>query len=184
MNWNWKSPSWKKSVPAVDFITAFGRLLLDGVMRDALAANPRAMAAQLNLCESDCAALAQLIPADLEFQARVLIRKRLDIVRRIIPETCRLLGTETWMAFHAYARTRWPSGEQSAAHDAHGFCCHLQRHRPDSLCDAERNRLCFAFSQDRFALHFIRRKQTKSALQFFLRFGPQCWRETTFYFRL
>lgn len=171
-------------MPAIDFITAFGRLLRDGVMRDALAVNPRALAAQLNLCESDCAALAQLIPADLEFQACVLIRKRLDIVRRIIPETCRLLGAETWPVFHAYARTRWPSGEPSAAHDAHGFCCHLQQHQPDSLCDAERNRLRFACSQNRFALHFIRRNQSKSALQLFLRFGPQRWRETTFYFRL
>ena len=173
---------------AIDFITVFGRLLRDGAMRDVFAANPRAVAAQLNLRESDCAALTQLIPADLEFQAGVLIRKRLDIVRRIIPETCRLLGAETWPLFHTYARTNWPPGEQSAAHDAQGFCHHLQEHQPDLLCEAELNRLRFAFSQDRFALYLIRRKQahnqTKSALQLFLRFNRQRWRETTFYLKL
>lgn len=173
---------------AIDFITAFGRLLRDGAMRDAFAANPRALAAQLNLCASDCAALSQLIPADLEFQAGVLIRKRLDSVRRIIPETCRLLGAETWPTFHAYARTSWPPREHSAAHDAHGFCRHLQHHQPNSLCEAELNRLRFVLSQDRFSIHFIRHKgkrnKSQPALQLILRFGRQRWREITFYFRL
>lgn len=173
---------------ALDFITAFGRLLRDGAMRDALAANPSALAAQLNLRDGDYAALMQLIPADLEFQAGVLLRKRLDIVCRIVPETCRLLGAETWPVFHAYARTNWPIGEQTAAKDAHGFCRHLKQHRPDFLCEAELNRLRFALSQDRFAFHFIRRKQTrgqtKPALQICLRFKRHLWRETTLYFRL
>ncbi len=172
----------------VDFITAFGRLLRDGAMRDAFAANPHALAAQLNLRESDCAALAQLIPADLEFQARVLIRKRLDLVQRIIPETCRLLASETWSVFQAYARANWPTSGQSAAHDAHGFCRHLQQHQPDALCKAELNRLRFVLSRRPFGLHFIRRKctrnESKPALQVFLRFGRRRWREITCYFKL
>jgi hypothetical protein len=175
-------------VPAIDFITAFGRLLRDGAMRDALAANPHDLLAQLNLRERDRAALAQIIPADLEFQARVLLRKRFDMVRRIVPETCRLLGAETWPVFHAYARTHWLAPGQSAAHDAHGFCLHLQHHQPDSLCEAELNRLRFTFSQDRFAFHFIGRKltrnQTKPAFQIILRFNRQRWREIVIYFRL
>ncbi len=175
-------------MPATDFITALGRLLRDGALRDALAANPRSLAAQLDLCERDWAALEQLIPADLEFQARVLLGKRCDIIRRIIPETCRRLGAETWPVFHAYARTNWPTREPSAAHDAHGFCRHLQQHQPDSLCEAELNRLRFALSQKRFALHFIRRRpprnQPRPALQLFFRLDRQHWRETTIYCRL
>ena len=173
---------------AIDFMTVFGRLLRDGAMRDAFAANPHALVAQLNLRESDCAALAQLIPADLEFQACVLIRKRLDIVRRIIPETCRALDAEMWPVFKAYARTTWPTSGQSAAYDAHGFCRHLQQHQPDALCEAELNRLRFALSRCRFALHFIRREctrnESKPALQVFWRSGQRCWREMTFYFKL
>jgi hypothetical protein len=175
-------------VPATDFITALGRLLRDGALRDALAANPDAVAAQLNLRPGDAAALAQLVPADLEFQARVLLGKRCDLVRRIIPESCRRLGGETWPVFHAYARTNWPTREPSAAHDAHGFCRHLQQHQPDSLCRAELNRLRFALSQKRFALHFIRRRpphnQPRPALQLFFRLDRRHWRETTIYCRL
>ena len=173
---------------AVDFITAFGRLLRDGAMRDDFAANPSAVALRLDLTEGDCAALTQLIPADLEFQARILIRKRLDIVHRIIPETCRALDAEAWSVFHAYARTTWPTSGQSAAHDAHGFCRLLQQHQPDALCEVELNRVRFALSRRRFVLHFIHRKSTrnesKPALQVFWRFGQRRWREITFYFKL
>lgn len=175
-------------MPPIDFTTALGQLLCDGALRDALAADPRAVAARLNLCESDCAALAQLVPADLEFQADVLIRKRFNLVRRIVPETCRLLGAETWPVFHAYARTHWLRREQSPAHDAQGFCCHLQQHQSDGLCEAEWNRLRFILSPARFACHFIRRpparNQTKHAMQLFLRLGRRRWREMIFSLRL
>lgn len=169
---------------AVDFITALGRLLRDGAMRDAFAANPHALTAQLNLRESDCSALARLIPADLEFQARVLLRKRLDIVHRILPETCRLLDVEVWPVFHAYARSSWPANGQSAAHDAYGFCRHLQQHQPNALCVAELNRLHFALSRRRLALHLITRNKSKPALQILLRLGRWRWREMTLFFGL
>lgn len=175
-------------MPATDFINALGRLLRDGALRDALATNPYAVAAHLKLRDGDAAALAQLIPAELEFQAGVLIRKRLDLVCRILPETCRRLGAETWPVYLAYARTCWPKREQSATHDAHGFCRHLQQHQPDCLCPAEVNRLRFAVSSKRFALHIIRRRppppRTQPILQLFFRLDQQGWRETTVSFRL
>ena len=175
-------------MPAIDFITALGALLRDGALRDVLAADPRAAAARLNLRESDRAALAQLVPADLEFQADVLLRKRFNLVRRIIPETCRLLGAEMWPAFHAYARVNWPPRERAAAHDAHDFCRHLQRHHPDCVCEAEWNRLRFVHAESRFALHWIRRQptrhQSKHAVQLLLRLGQRRWREIIFYLRL
>ena len=175
-------------MPAIDFTTALGQLLCDGALRDALAADPRAVAARLNLRESDHAALVQLVPADLEFQAGVLIRKRLNLVCRIVPETCQMLGDETWPVFHAYARSHWPARKQSAAHDAQGFCRHVQQHQPDCLCEAEWNRLRFAFSAHRFAIHFIHRQpsrhQSKRGLQLLVRFGRQRWWETIFYLRL
>lgn len=171
-------------MPPIDFITALGQLLSDGALRDALAADPHAVAARLDLRESDRAALVQLVPADLEFQADVLMRKRLNVVRHIIPETCRALGSETWPLFRAYARHHALARESSAASDAHDFCRDLHQHRPSDLCQGEWNRLRFAFSRRRFALHLIRRRavrwQSRHALQFFLRLG-QHWREMTFY---
>ncbi|KAB2644307.1 MAG: hypothetical protein DVB27_12325 [Verrucomicrobia bacterium] len=174
-------------MPPIDFISALGQLLSDGALRDALAADPGAVAARLNLRESDRAALVQLVPADLEFQADILLRKRFGLVRRIIPETCRSLGAEAWPLFRAYARHHAVARESSGARDAHDFCLDLHQHRPAGLCQAERNRLHFAFSQSRFALHLIRRRpapwQCPRALQFFLRLGRRRWREMTFYVR-
>jgi hypothetical protein len=172
-------------VPSIDFITALGQLLSDGALRDALAADPQAVAARLNLRESDHAALVQLVPADLEFQANVLMRKRFNLVSQYIPETCRSLGAETWPLFQAYARRHGLARESSAASDAHDFCQELRQHRPGGVSQAEWNRLSFAFSQRRFALHLIRRRparwQSQRALQLFLRLGRQHWREMTFY---
>ena len=173
---------------AADFITVFGRLLRDGVMRDAFAADARALAAQLNLREQDYEALAQLVPADLEFQANVLLGKRFEVVGRMIPETCRRLGAEAWPVFRAYGRTHWPASEQSATHDAHDFCRHLQQQQPNPNCKAEVNRLRFALSETRFAVHFIARERLGNratpALQLLFRFRRQRWRETMIYCRL
>lgn len=171
---------------AIDFITVLGRLLRDGALRDAFATNPQAVAAQLDVRASDRAALLDLVPEDLEFQARVLLRKRLDAVRRVIPQTCRGLDAQAWPTFLDYARTTWPSGDDLTARDAFGFCRHLEQRHPGALCEAEWHRLRFALSKQRFAIHRVRwrTKQGKArpALQFFLRPGPSRWREWVIYF--
>jgi len=172
-------------VAAIDFITALGRLLRDGTLRDALANHPHAVAAQLDIRASDRAALLELAPADLEFQACVLLRKRLDAVRRVVPHTCRELDTQAWPTFLLYARTTWPEGANPIAQDACGFCRYLQQRNPGSLCAAEWNRLQFAQSNQRFAMHRVRwrTKQGKprSALQLLLQPSPAWWREWVIY---
>ena len=65
---------------AIDFITALGRVLQDGALRDAFALDPLALARRLDLRERDQPLFLQLDPADLEFQARVLVRKRFVLV--------------------------------------------------------------------------------------------------------
>ena len=171
---------------AVDFITALGRLLRDGALRDALAAQPRAVAAQLGVLASDRAALLELDQEDLEFQARVLLRKRLDAVRRVIPQTCRQLDTQAWPNFLRYARTTWADGENPTAQDAFGFCRFLEQRNASALCPAEWHRLQFALSKQRFAIHRVRWRtkqgKTRPALQFLLRPAPNRWREWLIYF--
>ncbi|MEO6036632.1 MAG: hypothetical protein ABIQ35_15385 [Verrucomicrobiota bacterium] len=173
---------------AIDFITAFGQLLRDGSLRDAFAANPQMVAAQMNLRNDDLPALLQLIPEDLEFQARVLLSKRLDVVRRIVPETCRRLAATEWPAFHAYARSHWPNEADAIGRDAHNFCRHLKQANLQSICQAEWNRLEFAFSERRFAIHHVERRITdnksKTSFQIFLRTRRPRWHEIRFYFGL
>ena len=171
-------PNLNASTAPIDFTTAFGRLLRDGWLRDALAANPRAVVEQLAVREPDRPALLALVPADLEYQAVVLLRKRMKVVQPMLPETMRRLGEAAWPMFHAYARTCWPAGEHPGPKDAYDFVTFLQQHRPDSLCDREWNRLEFFVNRKWLAIHRVRRPQTDKpqrrhrwALQLLLRRG-------------
>ena len=111
----------------IDFITAFGRLLRDGKLRDLFAASPQAAAVQVRLQRTDWPAWQQLVPADVEFQATVLLRKRLDLVKFFAPETCRRMGGQLWSAFHDFARAGWPAEGSAKISDAFLFCRHLRR---------------------------------------------------------
>ena len=71
----------------IDFITALGRWLRDGRLRDAFAVNPQTVAEQIKLTANDWPGFLQLRAADLEFQARILLRKRFDLVQQLLPET-------------------------------------------------------------------------------------------------
>lgn len=171
----------------IDLITALGRLLRDGALRDALALNPASVVAKLDVREIDRQAIMQLIPEDLEFQARALLRKRLDAIRQLVPETCRRLGQEAWPAFHRYARTQWPAGRNPAVQDAYEFSRYLKNHHAGSLCGMEWNRLQFAQSRNRLSLRWVRRQAAAKAvgpmIQVFLRSRPEVWHELLLQFR-
>ena len=89
----------------IDFVTALGRLLRDGNLRAAFTANPQGIANQINLRAHDCLLFVKLIPADLEFQAHILLRKRFELVQQLLPETGRRTGEHFWNLFYEYART-------------------------------------------------------------------------------
>ena len=170
---------------ATDFITAFGRLLRDGALRDRLAANPEAAAEQADLSPNDWPAWRQLVPAEVEFQAGVLLRKRLELVRPLLPETCRRLGDNLWPAFQAYARYHWPTATNPKWEDALEFCTRLTRQHPGLVYAAERNRLEFARSGRRIALYRTilktARQPVRPGVQLFLRSRKNGWREISFY---
>jgi hypothetical protein len=175
-------------VAETDFITAFGRLLCDGKLRDVFAANSQTAAEQIRLRQSDLSAWLQLVPADVEFQADVLLRKRLDLVKFFAPETCRRLGEELWPTFRKFARVNWlPEGGVKIS-DAFLFCQHLKRQSPEAVAASEWNRLDFALSKRRMALQWVQmpttKNKTRHGLQFFLRGQGQRWREFFLYFGL
>lgn len=169
---------------AVDFITALGRVLHDGTLRDAFARDADAFVISINLRESDRPAFLRLSPADLEVQARVLLHKRFDQVRRLLPHTCRALGKSAWEEFAATLRSGSQAGAGFAVEDAHQFCSQLARTQSDCLCTVELNRCRFAQRRRRMALHLVRRPQGRRshALQLLVRFGPSRWREWQIYF--
>lgn len=168
----------------IDFITALGRLLRDGDLRDAFAANPPAVAAQINLRRADWPAFLQLVPADLEFQARILLRKRFELLQPLLPETARRLGEHFWPLFLEYARTNWPDGPRAALQDAGKFCAQLKRQPASLVSTSEWNRLRFALSERHLAVHFLVREdfrgKLRPQLQIFFRGYTLRWREFAF----
>ena len=171
----------------IDFVTALGRLLRDGNLRDAFAANPPAVANRINLREHDCPLFVKLIPADLEFQAHVLLRKRFELVQQLLPETGRRTGEHFWNLFYEYARTSWPGEPRAALQDAFQFCQQLKRRQPQLVSATEWNRLQFASSQTHLAFHCQVRetipRRWRPQLQIFVRGRTRRWREFSFSFR-
>jgi hypothetical protein len=168
-------------VHQLDFITALGRLLRDADLREAFVTNAAATVGSLGSSEAVRAALLSLEPADLEFQARGLLRKRFDLVRRVLPLTCQSLGAKAWPVFEDYARVCWPSGTLMEARDAEGFCSRLVRSHPEAVSRSESNRVQFAFGHRKAAVHWVGdlviNNRIRSGLQIFLRLNRFAWRE-------
>jgi hypothetical protein len=175
-------------VTEIDFITAFGRLLRNGALRDQFAADPQAAAGQINLRRSDWPAWQQLVAPDVEFQASVLLRKRLDLVKFFAPETCRRMGEQLWPVFHGYARAGWPVDGSPRISDTLLFCQHLRRQDSKTVAAYEWNRLDFASSKKSGAWHWVQMPEAKGkgknrrGLQIFLRGRGRRWREFFLYF--
>lgn len=172
----------------IDFITAFGRLLRDGTVRDAFAANPQAVAEHFQLRRSDWPAWRQLVPADVEFQAEVLLRKRLDQVTFFAPETCGRLGSQLWPTFRDYARIHWPPDGGAKMLDAFEFCRQLRQTDGQAVVAVEWNRIRFALSKWPAAFYRVQTPgqdgKLRHGLQIFLRGGGPRWWESFFYFGL
>ena len=88
----------------MDLITTLGRLLHDGGLRDEFAARPKIVLERLNVRAADRPALLAFSTSDLEFQARVLLVKRFNMIQPLIPRTLANLGVGARPAFLAFAR--------------------------------------------------------------------------------
>lgn len=173
---------------AIDFETALARLLRDGFLRDAFAKDPILLAKQIGVRDTDFQTLVSLPPADLEFQANVLLHKRYDEIRRVLPVTCRRLGNGAWPSFKEYGRSHWPQHVPVALCDARAFCGFLRVTNPAALCRSEENRIVFAGSDKRFSLSLVpdlpRRQKSYFGIQLFFRSRTRGWREVAVCFCL
>lgn len=169
----------------MNLITALGRLLHDGALRDEFAAQPHAVAERLQVRASDRAALLAISAADLEFQAGILLGKRFELIKNLVPRTLASLGERARSDFFAYARTCWPKGANQPLEDAVKFCSYCARKPALPVCQAEVNRLDFALNEKRLAMHFVRglslRKGKRSGIQILMRLKNGNWRESVFY---
>ncbi|HEY5704114.1 MAG TPA: hypothetical protein VIS96_00905 [Terrimicrobiaceae bacterium] len=173
----------------VDFTRALGRLLRDGSLRDAFAADPITVARQFSVSDADLRVLVSLPPADLEYQATVLLRKRYDLIRRLLPVTCARLSEAAWPVFREYARSHWPQSAPAELSDARAFCDYLSRTgNPHAPCRSEANRIVFAESDRLFGLYFVPdlpgRRGAHCGIQLLLRYRKHGWRELTIYLSL
>ena len=166
------SQRWRKSVAAIDFATALARLLRDGSLRDAFAADSIQWTRELDVSDEDFQALVSLSLAELEVQANVLLRKRFDEVRRLLPVTCSRIGKVAWSCFKEYARRHWPQQVPMALSDAQAFCIFLRVHNPQILCRSEENRVVFAGSDKTLQPVFGARSAEARANTFRHCFGP------------
>jgi len=132
-----------------DFQAALARLLRDGALRDSFVRDRAVAIASLGVNSDDGAALAQLDAEALEFQARVLLRKRFVSLRRFLPTTLARLGDRAWPTFAAFARMHWHG---SAAQDAAAFCPHLT---PGEANVREWRRAEFIVSNRRFSASIL-----------------------------
>ncbi len=119
----------------------------------------------LRVNEGDRPAVEALDAGEVEAQATVLLRKRLDAIRRWLPATLKTLEERAWPTFAAYARVGWPA---SPAEDARDFGRHLLRAIPAEVNNRELHRAEFAASGRRIAFRLLPRQ---GALQLLFRSG-------------
>lgn len=168
----------------MDFTTALTRLLSDGVLRRAYQQDPEGVARTLSVDECALAPFVALDPGALEIQARLLVNKRFFEVRRMIPQTCALLGAEARTFFWAYAETQWPEGHTRHIQDAVAFCRYLLRLARVKVNRSELNRLRFVLEGRRIRIHLLLdltiQGWQKSALQILYRNRQGCPRQLGF----
>lgn len=171
----------------IDFSTALARLLSDTSLREQFARDPAAIAAQIRVREADREAFVMLSAAEIETQARILLRKRFKAVGSLIPATMDRLGPAAWDCFLEHARLCWPQGPAMEVEDTRLLCAHLAVTQPAALCQSELNRLRFHLSNQRLAVHWVRdlrvRGKVRRALQVLVRQG-RGWSEHSLYWSL
>ena len=163
----------------IDFITALGRLLHDVRLRDAFRKDRVRTVEKLNVSATDRETIDGLALEEVEFQARILLKKRLNAIQRRLPTTCERLGYRLWTTFVDYSGK--VSSQGNPTEDACRFAEYVAMAVPAAKCPSEVNRWQFAAGRALFSVRFTRDAGTSmfggSALQVFVRWRDDKWRE-------
>ena len=151
---------------------------------DAFAADADACAREIGLSENHSAAFLRLVPTDLEFQARVLLRKRFKLVVDALPQTCCRLGPEAWTEFQRYGRSSAPAQMEQVCHDVLAFAEYLCALRC-GVCPLELNRARFTCRRRTLVVHLViaipAGGRRRPCVQILLRSQSQRWQEWLLY---
>ena len=104
-----------------DFVTALARLLSDPSLRLQFCEEPEHVARQIGVAQEDWHSFVSISPEQLNRQAETLLNKRWHEVRRLVPKTIEMLGSEAVDLFRFYATKEWPQGHRRHSVDAHRF---------------------------------------------------------------
>jgi hypothetical protein len=185
VRWQPKYPKSNNSVPETDTITALGRLLSNGTLRDAYATAPEQTIKGLGLPESERDAFLHLTSEDLEAQAGVLLHKRYKKIAQLLPQTCARLGTEAWVLFARCSRSFWPTNKRAELQDAGIFIQYLKENNPGSIVRSEQNRISFCLEEKLMAFHSTPdlwvRNRLRRGVQIIFRSGRSSFQEYIFY---
>jgi hypothetical protein len=163
-----------------EFSEALGCLLTDGRLRDDFAVDPDGVIS--SLCQDALVRvqLAALKIEELEAQAEVLLGKRFEMIKRILPVLICRLEMQAWPLFRQYARNRWLPSPQ----DALEFAEYASQKNSVGINMREVNRLRFAVgTKAALKLHWISLRHSP-ALQVLMRLRKDRWREFVLSFRL
>ncbi len=128
---------------ALDFATALARLLRDGALRDRFAENPSGVTDHMQVTAEDAASLCESSYEDLECQADILLHKRFEAIKALLPSTLAKLSGQAFPEFRKYARFQWPEGEFRELLDAENFLSFLAISSPFQCSYSDRSRLRF-----------------------------------------
>jgi hypothetical protein len=101
------------------------RLYTDESLRKTFFSEPMVVATEFGITDDETRQLAHLSRRQVEGFARSLERKRLQELRRALPETCQVLGTRLEELFGRHAAAYQPSGLYRHAADALAFATFL-----------------------------------------------------------
>jgi hypothetical protein len=158
-----------------EFTEALGRLLTNGQLRDDFAVDPDRVIS--SLCQNTIvkSELVVLRIEELEAQAEVLLRKRFEVVKRILPQLICQLELKAWPLFRQYARNRWLSAPQDALEFADYAAVANSNNKIDPR---EMNLFRFALKSSPSAqFHWILFRNKYPALQVLIRTRHERWRE-------
>ena len=142
-------------MPNTDLTSALAQLLSSRGLREEFRADRRATAHRIGIREDLVTALCAIDADGIDAQAETLTKKRFGEVCRLVPQTIAWGGEDARTLFWDYAETYWPGGHRRHLDDAVAFSHFLLERRADAVCRAELNRVHFALTQRRLAVHWI-----------------------------
>ena len=112
---------------------ALAKLYTSNSLREQLASSALKGDFYLGLCQSEQIKLYTIINTDIKIFALSLLRKRLGVIKKILPATCALLAENLSSLFQAFAADKPTTGVKRHLIDASNFANYLTQRNPNQI---------------------------------------------------